>query len=322
LGLQPKKGRLFFRVFHEKEIIMRQQAFFSFMLMLFIVFFFPYDLIADRASSKQLNRIVGGTVSMDNQWPWMLGLVTNKDSGPLCGAALIHPKWAITAAHCTEVKDGGVVSANYYHVVSGIFDFRQDYQAHMHAIKRVISHPDYNSVTIDNDIALLELTSEISGIPILDIYTGDISSLNGVALGWGRIASYGSFSDQLREVTMPVVPFQTCVESTRYTVTKNMFCAGYPKGGKDACEGDSGGPFVIYNDHHWQLAGIVSWGEDCAMPNKYGFYTKVPNYYSYILSYVPLHDSFSQADINHDCKIDLQDVMIVFDYISKDDSKE
>jgi secreted trypsin-like serine protease len=287
-------------------------------MMTLVIIFALSVLMPDNSSASQTNRIVGGTVSIDNAWPWMLGLVENQYSGPLCGAALIHPKWAITAAHCTEAEKGGVVSADYFQVVSGIFDFVHDYQAHMHTIKRIISHPDYDSETIDNDIALLELTSEISGIPPLDIYTGDILNLSGIALGWGRISSNGSFSDQLREVTLPVVPFQTCVGSTHYIVTNNMFCAGYPYGGKDACEGDSGGPFVIYHDHHWQLAGIVSWGEGCAWPGRYGFFTNVPNYYSFISSCVPLQDIIAQEDVNHDSKIDLQDVLIIFNYLVKD----
>jgi len=259
---------------------------------------------------------------MDNSWPWMLGLVENQYSGPLCGAALIHPRWAITAAHCLESDIGGVVSTDHFQVVSGVFDYSKEYQSRMHPIKRIISHHDYNSDTIDNDIALLEMTSEVTGIPPLDIYKGDISNITGTVLGWGRMASSGGFSDQLREVSLPVVSFQTCVNSTEYVVTENMFCAGYPEGGKDACDGDSGGPFVIYDNHHWQLAGIVSWGEGCAVPGYYGFFTRVPNYYSFISNYVPLQDSFVQGDINHDIKIDLQDVMILFDYLSKDFSKE
>jgi secreted trypsin-like serine protease len=245
----------------------------------------------------------------------MLGIVENKFNGPFCGATLIHPKWAITAAHCME----DIISANHIQIVSGISDFSVDYQDYMHPIKRIISHPDYDSYNVDNDIALLELNSEVTGIPPLDIYCGDISNTTGIVLGWGRIYSNKEvFSDQLREVSLPVVSEQTCMESTEYLVTENMFCAGYPIGGKDACQGDSGGPFVIYDNNHWQLAGIVSWGDGCAEPGYYGFYTRVSNYFSFISNYVPIKDSFVQVDINHDGKVNLQDVMILFNYLNKD----
>ena len=293
------------------------------LLTFIIIIALPLTLTAKTSLKHRQNKIVGGTVSQDNAWPWMLGLVENQYSGPLCGASLIHPRWAITAAHCMEDDSGGVVSADHFQIVSGIFDYTNNYESHMHAIKRIISHPDYDNDLIDNDIALLEMTSDIEGIPTLGIYTGDISNLSGMALGWGRISSNGSFSDQLREVSLPVVSFQTCVNSTQYIVTENMFCAGYQEGGKDACQGDSGGPFVIYDNGHWQLAGIVSWGDDgCANPGSYGFFTRVPNYYAFISHYVPLQSSYAQEDINHDGKMDLKDVMIIINYLSDNFSKK
>jgi len=50
-----------------------------------------------------------------------------------------------------------------------------------------------------------------------------------------------------------------------------MICAAVPGGGKDACQGDSGGPLVVGG----QLAGIVSWGLSCALPDYPGVYSNV-----------------------------------------------
>ena len=61
--------------------------------------------------------------------------------------------------------------------------------------------------------------------------------------------------------------FGVCVigpSSYRGKITSDMMCAGAP--GKDACHGDSGGPFTVKNrdTNQHQLAGVVSWGEGCA----------------------------------------------------------
>jgi secreted trypsin-like serine protease len=58
-----------------------------------------------------------------------------------------------------------------------------------------------------------------------------------------------------------------------------MFCAGVAGpaggGGKDSCQGDSGGPASVGPADQAKLVGLVSWGEDCALPYKYGVYTNV-----------------------------------------------
>ena len=48
-------------------------------------------------------RIVNGTAAKPGSWPWVMSLHMSDDIDPdfqICGADLISPHWAITAAHC------------------------------------------------------------------------------------------------------------------------------------------------------------------------------------------------------------------------------
>jgi hypothetical protein len=63
-----------------------------------------------------------------------------------------------------------------------------------------------------------------------------------------------------------------------------MICAGIPSTfTKDTCQGDSGGPIVVSkgNDGYIQV-GIVSFGQDCAMPDFPGVYTRISRYSTWI----------------------------------------
>ncbi|KAM9230264.1 LOW QUALITY PROTEIN: ovochymase-1 [Dugong dugon] len=90
-----------------------------------------------------------------------------------------------------------------------------------------------------------------------------------MASGLGKISDTSKYSDVLQEVELSILDDRTC-----NTVLKNMnlpplggtmSCVGFPDGGEDACQVDSGGPLVCRKDDGtWTLAGITSWGAGCA----------------------------------------------------------
>lgn len=104
----------------------------------------------------------------------------------------------------------------------------------------------------------------------------------GMVSGFGRLGEGQQPSTILQRLTVPYVSRSTCMESTKLSISTQMFCAGYDQIAKDACQGDSGGPHVTrYRDTYF-VTGIVSWGEGCARKGKYGVYTRVSKYIRWI----------------------------------------
>jgi secreted trypsin-like serine protease len=59
------------------------------------------------------------------------------------------------------------------------------------------------------------------------------------------------------------------------SIRGSMICAGFPQGGKDSCNGDSGGPMMVLREGKYTQVGIVSFGIGCAQPNQYGVYARI-----------------------------------------------
>jgi secreted trypsin-like serine protease len=246
-------------------------------------------------SSRTSLRIVGGTEAEPGDWPWMTALIDSSDSSPysgfICGGSLIHPRWVVTAAHCVNndwIFMEWESDPEDIDVLIGAHDLTKD-EGQRIKIKRIITHPEYNSSTHDSDIALLELEEDALYSPLALV--SENTALDGkdaVSMGWGLTDPYGDESpEKLRQVSLPIVSNARCRESYGdEKITDNMVCAGYSQGGRDTCQGDSGGPLIVQEGNIWELAGVVSWGNGCAKPGYYGVYTRVSGLLEFIYEYV------------------------------------
>ncbi|KAK2904304.1 coagulation factor IXa [Channa argus] len=249
----------------------------------------PTDLMDEAEEPPHfIKRILGGTTVLTGEIPWQVALIARASGRVFCGGSILSQRWVITAAHClVEVKGPFFirVGENNIHLKEGT---EQD----LDVLKQHL-HPNYNaSVSLyGNDIALLytkkNITFSRAVRPICigpNAFTEDLvkDSSPATVSGWGRTRYLGSTADTLQKVEVPFTDRSKCMQSNR--ITPGMFCAGYYNQAKDACQGDSGGPHANIVHGTWFLTGIVSWGEECAKDGKFGVYTRVSFYYSWIKS--------------------------------------
>lgn len=194
-----------------------------------------------------------------------------------CGAALVAADWVVTAAHCVVGRSPGTVEVQIGGLALG------DTSAEFRGVREILIHPEFELRTARADLALLQLSAP-STAPPLPMLPGELDrfvvpDVDGVILGWGATNGPGNtFPETLQTTVVPIVTHTICNAPQAYDgrVDADMFCAGFSDGKADACQGDSGGPLVIrtpYGEDY--LAGIVSWGDGCARPDKYGVYTRV-----------------------------------------------
>ncbi len=220
--------------------------------------------------------IVGGKPATPENWAFYTQIVNRSGNRSFCGASYIGDGYVLTAAHCVDndapnqiaVKIGGI----QYNGTDGV-------RAN---VEQIYVHPNFNTRTLANDIALLKLTSIPFGVKAVDIASGSVSqyAVEGDTLtvaGLGRTSEGGSSPAVLQEVDVPLVSDAVCRQSGgNYANVGNVsFCAGIPAGGIDSCQGDSGGPLVINRAGQITQLGIVSWGIGCARPGKYGVYSDI-----------------------------------------------
>ncbi|CAG9822919.1 unnamed protein product [Phaedon cochleariae] len=223
--------------------------------------------------------IIGGHDANITDYPWQISLQHRQSH--FCGGFLISEKWVVTAAHCFIE---GYSDIENLLVRAGSSDWSRG--GKLHFLNRYITHPQFNISTADYDIALLELDPPLilnqSTRPARLPEAGQVIPDNAqlTITGWGATYAADYVVYDLQEVTVPTVNRNVCQSAlANDTITNNMFCAGLiGVGGKDSCDGDSGGPAMI----NGQVVGIVSWGYSCADPRYPGVYARVSAFRDWI----------------------------------------
>ncbi|KAM6178247.1 coagulation factor X [Rhynchocyon petersi] len=235
-------------------------------------------------NSKDFIRIVGGTNCKEGECPWQ-ALLINEDNEGFCGGTILSEYYILTAAHCLH-------QAKRFKVRVGDRNTAEEEGNEMvHDVEMIIKHNRFDLETYDFDIAVIRLKTPIlfrmnvapACLPEKNWAESTLmTQKTGIISGFGRTHEKGRPSTVLKMLEVPYVDRNTCKLSSGFTITQNMFCAGYSTKPEDACQGDSGGPHVTRFRDTYFVTGIVSWGEGCARKGKFGVYTKITSFLKWI----------------------------------------
>ncbi|CAF0854555.1 unnamed protein product [Rotaria sp. Silwood1] len=228
-------------------------------------------------------RIVGGVEATPHSWPWIVSLQLRDH---FCGGTLIDTRHVLTAAHCLTS-----VSSSQIRVIAGLHE-RQNLntgRTQNIGVSRIFMHEQYSTTTQAHDIAILRLSQPVQ----LNDYVRLIclpgpdpqESATVTVAGWGTVYKNSLLATHLRQVSVKVTNAQASAAYSNSFNVQRQIGAGIPNlGGKDSCQGDSGGPLMYNHNGQWYLSGVVSFGNDCALPNYPGVYTRTSAYNSWIQS--------------------------------------
>lgn len=232
-------------------------------------------------------------IAQFGSYPWQVAILDLNDKY-LGSGVLLSPDYVLTAAHKVYTYTSGNIILRM-----GEWDGTATTEPNPYRDYRPASiaiHPSFNSQNLQNDVAIIRLSSSVPVSTSPNINTACFPTSQPATgtrcwvTGWGKNAFDGSYQPILKEVDVPIVDQASCetrLRSTRlgqfFNLDRNSFICAGGETGKDACTGDGGAPLVCQGGNGaYQVVGLVAWGIGCASGGVPGVYVNVFNFLPWI----------------------------------------
>jgi secreted trypsin-like serine protease len=214
------------------------------------------------AQPRAQSSIVGGTTTSGARG---LAYLRNRDLSAACSGTIVSSNVILTAAHCVVDLDRRTISPpDAVEVRTGTVDVNDVAHTQLSGVTRIVVDSLFNTRTLTNDAALLQLATPTTSLPLALAGPGDLGLLTpgtpAGAFGWGLlngtdVAAPTTLHSGLVYVQSPAY----CAARDRLFAASLEFCAVDPAGLVATCHGDSGGPLLaVRADQSLAQIGITS----------------------------------------------------------------
>lgn len=218
--------------------------------------------------------IIGGQDAAPDEFPWVVSIQRRGPQGQWYhagGGVILNDHTILTAAHQVD----GALTSNL-RIVAGTSDRSDLTNATISYVTGYTMHQEYGNgiATYANDIALIDVDSALLAFcricprccwAILpsnnfDSYVGRTAEI----VGWGRTSGSSILPNNLQKAPIEVISVSEAnvlLASVSGARVWDQQLPAYDRSNiVTACNGDGGGPLVVYEGGAPIVAGIISWG--------------------------------------------------------------
>jgi secreted trypsin-like serine protease len=193
--------------------------------------------------------VIGGQPADPGTFPWMADVldVRSNEVGQ-CSGTVVAPNLVLTAGHCAEDMQTGVVNeASGYRVLTGNVDSAApETEKQTSGVTRVIVCPCHDRQTAVGDVALLQLSTPTTA-PAVTLASRPNSGTGALLAGWGE--TYPNQDTQVERLrwapTVVQRPGWCEREAPPFSPAGEICTIDPPDHQTGVCNGDSGGPLLV-----------------------------------------------------------------------------
>ncbi len=193
--------------------------------------------------------VIGGQAAEPGTFPWMAYVLDVRGSEVgQCSGTVVAPNLILTAGHCAENMQTGVVNeASGYRVLTGNVDAAApESERQVSDVTRVIVCPCHDRHTAVGDVALLELSTPTTA-PAVTLAPSPPAGTAALLAGWGDTRyNQATPVERLQWAHTVVQRPQWCErEASQFSPASEICMIDPPTRQTGVCNGDSGGPLLV-----------------------------------------------------------------------------